>query len=71
MDRNLYTINITRHRSVVVPYVGTWIEIVPKERINKSELVVPYVGTWIEIASNIQRFAQSRVVPYVGTWIEI
>ena len=33
----------------VVPYVGTWIEILNSMRRATREGVVPYVGTWIEI----------------------
>ena len=37
---------------VVVPYVGTWIEILSTCHHSVSVLsVVPYVGTWIEIQS--------------------
>ena len=35
---------------VVVPLVGTWIEIGSDEELLEEELeVVPLVGTWIEI----------------------
>ena len=34
---------------LVVPYVGTWIEINFIRRRFKVSIVVPYVGTWIEI----------------------
>ena len=33
----------------VVPYVGTWIEIVFLLSKKGQAWVVPYVGTWIEI----------------------
>ena len=33
----------------VVPYVGTWIEIIKILRRSRWIFVVPYVGTWIEI----------------------
>ena len=33
----------------VVPYVGTWIEILSIGRRIHFETVVPYVGTWIEM----------------------
>ena len=33
----------------VVPYVGTWIEILYPEVLRSATPVVPYVGTWIEI----------------------
>ena len=35
----------------VVPYVGTWIEIIPRSPPPHQKKVVPYVGTWIEIYS--------------------
>ena len=35
---------------LVVPYVGTWIEIVHADfPVFWHAVVVPYVGTWIEI----------------------
>ena len=34
---------------LVVPYVGTWIEILLPREGTKLDRVVPYVGTWIEI----------------------
>ena len=33
----------------VVPYVGTWIEIIKSFTEHGLIIVVPYVGTWIEI----------------------
>ena len=36
-------------QAVVVPLVGTWIEIVRTALISNSQNVVPLVGTWIEI----------------------
>ena len=34
----------------VVPYVGTWIEMLALASLRSAPLrVVPYVGTWIEI----------------------
>ena len=33
----------------VVPYVGTWIEMLWKLRRPSAPRVVPYVGTWIEM----------------------
>ena len=38
-----------RWPDLVVPYVGTWIEIGINWLINCTITVVPYVGTWIEI----------------------
>ena len=37
------------HTSIVVPYVGTWIEICSYLLALVGFCVVPYVGTWIEI----------------------
>ena len=34
---------------MVVPYVGTWIEIMSWQKYMSCTGVVPYVGTWIEI----------------------
>ena len=55
----------------VVPYVGTWIEIVSFISLNTPPSVVPYVGTWIEILMIFNSSWASVVVPYVGTWIEM
>ena len=33
----------------VVPYVGTWIEMISIIGSALHQIVVPYVGTWIEI----------------------
>ena len=56
---------------IVVPLVGTWIEIgyayVDQIRFN----VVPLVGTWIEIYTIFINAHLNAVVPLVGTWIEI
>mgnify|MGYP005801655879 CR=1 FL=1 len=35
----------------VVPYVGTWIEILRSASTFQKYVVVPYVGTWIEMTS--------------------
>ena len=48
MDRNFH-VSDPCAQGRVVPYVGTWIEIMFSLKISKSSLVVPYVGTWIEI----------------------
>ena len=34
--------------SLVVPYIGTWIETEQRELPYMTEGVVPYIGTWIE-----------------------
>ena len=57
--------------SLVVPYVGTWIEISYPLAHAPGSPVVPYVGTWIEIDRFRLEMPLSAVVPYVGTWIEI
>ena len=45
-------------KSKVVPYVGTWIEMVDLYRDALKGDVVPYVGTWIEMMILLlQRFA--------------
>ena len=56
---------------IVVPYVGTWIEMYQTSWILRLVQVVPYVGTWIEIDVMVKRISDMIVVPYVGTWIEI
>ena len=38
-------------KKAVVPYVGTWIEILLLLLLFRAKNVVPYVGTWIEILS--------------------
>ena len=37
----------------VVPYVGTWIEMMIISYTSDAINVVPYVGTWIEIAKSV------------------
>ena len=56
--------------SLVVPYIGTWIETEQRELPYMTEGVVPYIGTWIETSSGITDLVRFRVVPYIGTWIE-
>ena len=57
---------------LVVPYVGTWIEMRRKaQSALRLYTVVPYVGTWIEMEASAQEHWTTIVVPYVGTWIEI
>ena len=34
--------------SLVVPYIGTWIETEINDINEHVNLVVPYIGTWIE-----------------------
>ena len=58
-------------RQVVVPLVGTWIEITVFGLLFCPLLVVPLVGTWIEIKCDIITAMAWLVVPLVGTWIEI
>ena len=48
MDRNIIPA-AGRAAARVVPYVGTWIEILPQFLQCVEKTVVPYVGTWIEI----------------------
>ncbi len=56
---------------VVVPHVGTWIEIGQGGDRAGGDVVVPHVGTWIEIGHSITSSVPEQVVPHVGTWIEI
>ena len=51
MDRNKEK-EIKEKWKTVVPYVGTWIEILSVCLRSSSSRVVPYVGTWIEIDSS-------------------
>ena len=57
--------------SIVVPYVGTWIEMICLLLLKLLSMVVPYVGTWIEMFGYRSSGSNPAVVPYVGTWIEI
>ena len=56
---------------MVVPLVGTWIEIGPVHIVGSHQCVVPLVGTWIEILFLLLFLRHNHVVPLVGTWIEI
>ena len=49
MDRNFFVL-VLPYPSNVVPYVGTWIEILSASASISAGVVVPYVGTWIEIS---------------------
>ena len=49
VDRNADKINALNAKYQVVPYVGTWIEIISISGLSSADTVVPYVGTWIEI----------------------
>ena len=72
VDRNDADLKKSIEEELVVPYVGTWIEISVHELKVMFAYVVPYVGTWIEMFRALvigQR--EDTVVPYVGTWIEI
>ena len=57
--------------SIVVPYIGTWIETEINDINEHVNLVVPYIGTWIETPQRYYRPENAfEVVPYIGTWIE-
>ena len=56
---------------LVVPLVGTWIEIKYSSSNRLHLFVVPLVGTWIEILNISFKSPLTVVVPLVGTWIEI
>ena len=56
---------------IVVPLVGTWIEIAIICILKPHTGVVPLVGTWIEIVLPSLISSIPAVVPLVGTWIEI
>ena len=36
------------YMTIVVPYIGTWIETTRMEYALTIDAVVPYIGTWIE-----------------------
>ena len=54
------------HTLLVVPYVGTWIEILMSSGFMCHMTVVPYVGTWIEIA--IPRLSYRSEITSFPTW---
>ena len=49
VDRNRYYACGEYGDNTVVPYVGTWIEMIIIVLSSIIFMVVPYVGTWIEI----------------------
>ena len=49
VDRNKIIDDAACDEEAVVPYVGTWIEIMYESNFNNAADVVPYVGTWIEM----------------------
>ena len=70
MDRN-NRVGLRANLLLVVPYVGTWIEMPIRLMLLMQNIVVPYVGTWIEMNCRIVFLNHCIVVPYVGTWIEM
>ena len=54
VDRNYSKSDMIFSPSCVVPYVGTWIEILSRSKKRSIIKVVPYVGTWIEISLRLQ-----------------
>ena len=72
MDRNKIIDDAACDEEAVVPYVGTWIEMMNDSFSSSiTSNVVPYVGTWIEIMYESNFNNAADVVPYVGTWIEM
>ena len=65
VDRNINTWEPS-HATLVVPYVGTWIEILMEVMQRDDITVVPYVGTWIEIHSSLSGFQVKA--PSFPTW---
>ena len=55
VDRNTIRIQHLDLGLLVVPYVGTWIEIFQALKDLFLTFVVPYVGTWIEIIVCVDR----------------
>ena len=58
-------VNAGTKRIIVVPHVGTWIEIINSGSESISYAVVPHVGTWIEIATTCPDANSTRSFP---TW---
>ena len=50
VDRNIHAQQVWLN-TLVVPYVGTWIEILSDNVESDIIIVVPYVGTWIEMGN--------------------
>ena len=57
--------------NTVVPFAGTWIEIILRFSQLEYHHVVPFAGTWIEIKNTASCTRCCYVVPFAGTWIEI
>ena len=71
MDRN-YNVQINGQIVLVVPYVGTWIEILHGQMIRcpwKSRSLRGNVDR--NPCQDLSKAGKQKVVPYVGTWIEI
>ena len=70
VDRNCL-IGFSSPRSIVVPYVGTWIEMI----LNKLLLSPSRRSRRGNVDRNVRMSRRPgigmEVVPYVGTWIEI
>ena len=56
VDRNVYVVRRPQNWKDVVPYVGTWIEMIGISFCVLYIEVVPYVGTWIEISEALSHF---------------
>ena len=67
VDRNFLGIDgKVRSRHHVVPYVGTWIEMIVSALPPQLTIVVPYVGTWIEMVR--QRCSITSGLTSFPTW---
>ena len=66
VDRNTRTGLHRGSVTIVVPYVGTWIEMRMSTDPPRRSRVVPYVGTWIEIYSSV-RWYSSAILSF-PTW---
>mgnify|MGYP000892619531 CR=1 FL=1 len=54
-------------KEAVAPYMGAWIEIIPRAKTLRLVRVAPYMGAWIEITSSpLNSFAVSPSHP---TWV--
>ena len=66
VDRNHFKLNNQNLKTLVVPYVGTWIEIWGNNNgVQDNFIVVPYVGTWIEMCMETNQKKKLKSFP---TW---
>ena len=56
---------------IVVPFVGTWIEILRNQLIQQRRMSYPLWVRGLKFLLNPLFPQMNSVVPFVGTWIEI